>query len=85
MEWNRYSKLSDIDPTLIYFKFVDELSHTHFGMILNNVDMRGEVALLTRNIVIEAETQPICPQQNGNCDQTGNLDTFGGHVKVFYS
>ena len=52
-------------------------------MILNNVDMRGEVAMLTRNIVIEAETQPNCPKKNKNCEETLNLDTFGGHIKVF--
>ena len=64
------------------FYQTDGLSNTHFGMILNNVDMRGEVALLTRNIVIEAELQPTCPPENENCEEANNMDSFGGHIKV---
>ena len=48
------------------------------------MDMRGEVALLTRNIVIEAELQPTCPPENENCEEADNMDTFGGHIKVFF-
>ena len=44
--------------------------------------MRGEVGLLTRNIVVEAEMQSTCPAVNENCLETENLDTFGGHIKV---
>jgi hypothetical protein len=46
--------------------------------------MRAEVALLSRNIVIEGETEDKCPPSNGNCDDkyVYGLDTFGAHVKV---
>ena len=43
--------------------------------------MRGEVGLLTRNIVIEGTVESSCPPENGNCDVL-NFDSFGGHVKV---
>ncbi|KAJ8300466.1 hypothetical protein KUTeg_021985 [Tegillarca granosa] len=57
-----------------------EPKYTHWGEIISNVDMRGEVALLTRNIVIEGEVQDHCPMHNGNCNLF-NYDTFGGHIK----
>jgi hypothetical protein len=41
----------------------------NFGEIYKNVDMRGEVALLTRNVLIDAEDA---------VDST----TYGGHIKV---
>lgn len=47
--------------------------------------MRAEVALLSRNIVIEGEVEDTCVPSNGNCDKE-NKDTFGGQLKVaFYS
>jgi len=53
----------------------------HYGKIQSNVDLRGEVALLSRDIVIEGEMEPLCPPENENC-KTFHYDTFGGHVKV---
>ena len=55
----------------------------HWGeMVEDRVDERGEVALLTRNIVIRGEMESKCPESNGNCKEF-DYDTFGGHVKVF--
>ena len=51
--------------------------------MIDRVDERGEVALLTRNIRIEGELEPDCPTSNGNC-KTYSRDTFGGHIKVDY-
>lgn len=42
---------------------------THFGEIVNGVDMRGEVALLSRNIKIRGAP-------------AANSKTLGGHIKV---
>ena len=53
----------------------------HWGEIVDNVDMRGEVALLSRDIVIEGEVENYCPLQNRNCDKY-NYDTFGGQIRV---
>ncbi|XP_048756053.2 protein DDB_G0287365-like isoform X2 [Ostrea edulis] len=46
-----------------------EPKFTHFGEIINGVDMRGEVALLTRNIKIRGAP-------------ASNSKTLGGHIKV---
>ncbi|KAJ8300467.1 hypothetical protein KUTeg_021986 [Tegillarca granosa] len=43
--------------------------------------MRGEVALLSRNIIIEGKVEKECPPENGNCKEY-NYDTFGGHIKA---
>ena len=51
--------------------------------MIDRVDERGEVALLTRNIKIEGELEPVCPTSNGNC-KAYSRDTFGGHFKVGY-
>jgi len=42
--------------------------YEHFGEVVDRVDMRGEVALLTRNVVIEGQ------------DNSGSR--FGGQMKV---
>ncbi|XP_076436577.1 cell surface hyaluronidase-like [Babylonia areolata] len=54
---------------------------THYGEITDGIDMRGEVALLSRNIVIEGAMEDRCPLSNGNCDQV-KFDTYGGHIKI---
>ena len=68
---------------IIYlFPQTGELEYRHFGEIESGVDMRGEVALLTRNIKIEGEMQHGCPKENKNCDKYKDIDTYGGHMKV---
>ena len=58
------------------------LNYMHWGeMVEEVVDQRGEVALLTRNIVIHGEMADECPEDNGNCNAYP-YDTFGGHIKV---
>uniref|UniRef100_A0A4W3IX72 hyaluronoglucosaminidase n=1 Tax=Callorhinchus milii TaxID=7868 RepID=A0A4W3IX72_CALMI len=52
----------------------------HIGEIMNGVDMRAEVGILTRNIVIEGEMEGSC-YSNNQC-QFFKQDTFGGHLKV---
>ncbi|KAK3091732.1 hypothetical protein FSP39_022248 [Pinctada imbricata] len=73
------------------FQVDHEFQHSHFGKIVDRVDMRGEVGLLTRNIKIKGEMQDHCPPSNGNCgtcpsgqENCGKYkyDTFGGHLKV---
>ena len=58
-----------------------ETKYEHFGEIIDRVDQRGEVALLTRNIVIEGEVENQCVTSNGNCNKWA-IDTYGGHFKV---
>lgn len=60
-----------------------EAKYEHWGEMIANdrVDERGEVALLTRNIVIEGEMEDVCVPSNGNCARYKE-DTFGGQFKV---
>lgn len=55
--------------------------YAHMGEIVEGVDMRAEVALLTRNILIYGEMENSC--YGRNLCQFFNHDTFGGHIKVF--
>ncbi|XP_070552180.1 cell surface hyaluronidase-like isoform X2 [Ptychodera flava] len=54
--------------------------HTHFGEMADGVDERGEVALLSRNIVISGQMENRCYGEN-KCEFFEE-DTFGGHVKI---
>lgn len=54
------------------------LKYDHFGEIDSHVDMRGEVGLLTRNILIRGELESAC-YGNQLC-QHFKVDTFGGHI-----
>ncbi|KAL7836298.1 hypothetical protein AOLI_G00275820 [Acnodon oligacanthus] len=53
---------------------------THMGEIVDGVDMRAEVALLSRNILIQGEMERSCYANNW-C-QYFSHDTFGGHIKI---
>ncbi|KAI4830095.1 hypothetical protein KUCAC02_001748, partial [Chaenocephalus aceratus] len=52
----------------------------HMGEEVDGVDMRAEVGLLTRNILVRGEMEPGC-YGNEACNFF-DFDTFGGHVKV---
>ncbi|XP_069722963.1 cell surface hyaluronidase CEMIP2-like isoform X2 [Phaenicophaeus curvirostris] len=54
--------------------------YLHIGEVIDGVDMRAEVGLLTRNIVIQGEMEDSCYGQN-QC-QFFPFDTFGGHIKI---
>ncbi|KAG8575321.1 hypothetical protein GDO81_009514 [Engystomops pustulosus] len=54
--------------------------YLHIGEVIDGVDMRAEVGLLTRNIVIKGEMESSCYGDN-HC-QFFNYDTFGGQIKV---
>ncbi|KAM8964427.1 cell surface hyaluronidase CEMIP2 isoform 2-T2 [Lycaon pictus] len=52
----------------------------HMGEIIDGVDMRAEVGILTRNILIRGEMEDSC--YAGNQCQFFDYDTFGGHVMI---
>ncbi|CAJ0942299.1 unnamed protein product [Ranitomeya imitator] len=52
----------------------------HMGEITEGLDMRAEVGVLTRNIVIQGEMEETC-YGNNQC-KFFNFDTFGGHIKI---
>lgn len=54
--------------------------YSHVGEIIDGVDMRAEVALLSRNILIYGEMEKSC--YGNNLCQFYNHDTYGGHIKI---
>ncbi|XP_053573650.1 cell surface hyaluronidase-like [Bombina bombina] len=54
--------------------------YTHIGEVIDGIDMRAEVGLLTRNIVIKGEMEDSC--YGNNFCQFFNYDTFGGQIKI---
>ncbi|XP_043967046.1 cell surface hyaluronidase [Gambusia affinis] len=54
--------------------------YNHVGEIIDGVDMRAEVALLSRNILIYGGMENSC--YGDNLCQFFNHDTFGGHIKI---
>uniref|UniRef100_A0A8D0NG90 hyaluronoglucosaminidase n=1 Tax=Sus scrofa TaxID=9823 RepID=A0A8D0NG90_PIG len=56
--------------------------YLHIGEEIDGVDMRAEVGLLSRNIVVMGEMEDKCyPYSDHICDFF-DFDTFGGHIKV---
>ncbi|XP_015198406.2 inactive cell surface hyaluronidase CEMIP2-like isoform X3 [Lepisosteus oculatus] len=54
--------------------------YLHMGEIVDGIDMRAEVGLLSRNIIVKSEMESSCYGEN-HCD-IFNYDTFGGHIKI---
>ncbi|XP_078578220.1 cell surface hyaluronidase-like [Branchiostoma floridae x Branchiostoma japonicum] len=61
-------------------KISGEVQYNHFGEISDDVDLRGEVGLLTRNIKFQGEMEDSC--YGNNFCQFFDYDTYGGHVKI---
>ncbi|XP_078597213.1 cell surface hyaluronidase CEMIP2-like [Branchiostoma floridae x Branchiostoma japonicum] len=61
-------------------KISGQIKYTHFGEISDDVDLRGEVGLLTRNIKFQGEVEDNC--YGDNFCQYFDYDTYGGHVKI---
>ncbi|XP_078386603.1 cell surface hyaluronidase CEMIP2-like isoform X2 [Cetorhinus maximus] len=54
--------------------------YLHMGEVVDGIDMRAEVGLLSRNILIKGEMEDLCYGQNF-C-HFFNYDTFGGQIKI---
>ncbi|XP_035675909.1 cell surface hyaluronidase-like [Branchiostoma floridae] len=61
-------------------KISGDIRYMHFGEISDEVDLRGEVGLLTRNIKFQGEVEDGCYGDN-KC-QFFDFDTYGGHLKI---
>lgn len=62
-------------------KVAGKPQYLHIGEEIDGVDMRAEVGLLTRNIVVMGEMEDRCyPYSHHICDFF-DFDTFGGHIK----
>merc|ERR1712013_747398 len=58
------------------------LRFDHFGEVDSGVEMRAEVGLLSRNVVIRGEMESSCYPPNP-CEEV-TYDTFGGHIIAKY-
>ncbi|XP_048418630.2 cell surface hyaluronidase-like [Stegostoma tigrinum] len=54
--------------------------YLHMGEIIDGIDMRAEVGLLSRNIVIKGEMENSCYGQN--LCHFFSQDTFGGQIRI---
>ncbi|CAH1266051.1 TMEM2 [Branchiostoma lanceolatum] len=61
-------------------KINGKAKYTHFGEVSDEVDMRGEVGLLTRNVKFQGEVEDSC--YGDNFCQFFDYDTYGGHLKI---
>lgn len=57
--------------------------YLHIGEEIDGVDMRAEVGLLSRNIVVMGEMEDRCYPYNNHVCNFFDFDTFGGHIKVW--
>ncbi|XP_069867599.1 cell migration-inducing and hyaluronan-binding protein isoform X3 [Dipodomys merriami] len=55
--------------------------YLHIGEEIDGVDMRAEVGLLSRNIVVMGEVEGKCYPYNNHVCSFFDFDTFGGHIK----
>jgi len=57
-------------------------TYLHIGEVVDGVDMRAEVGLLSRNVVVMGEMEPQCYEYSSKLCSFFDFDTFGGHIKV---
>lgn len=57
-------------------------TYLHVGEVVDGVDMRAEVGLLSRNVVVMGEMEGQCYEYSDKLCSFFDFDTFGGHIKV---
>uniref|UniRef100_A0A669PCX9 hyaluronoglucosaminidase n=1 Tax=Phasianus colchicus TaxID=9054 RepID=A0A669PCX9_PHACC len=57
-------------------------AYLHVGEVIDGVDMRAEVGLLSRNVVIMGEMEGQCYEYSSKLCSFFDFDTFGGHIKI---
>ena len=65
-----------------FSQFTGELKYTHYADTYETIDMRAEVGLLTRNILIHGEMGEKCTDVDSDACQAVGFDNFGGHTKA---
>uniref|UniRef100_A0A8C1U0Z4 Cell migration inducing hyaluronidase 1 n=1 Tax=Cyprinus carpio TaxID=7962 RepID=A0A8C1U0Z4_CYPCA len=73
------TKLGSVMKLCVCVRPPGKPAYLHIGEEVDGVDMRAEVGLLTRNILIRGEMEPTC-YGNEAC-KFFSFDTFGGHLK----
>ena len=64
------------------FSILGDIKFMHFGEVYEGVDMRAEVGLLSRNILIRGEMGDTCEPDELNECQDFDFDNFGGHTRA---
>lgn len=57
-------------------------AYLHVGEVIDGVDMRAEVGLLSHNVVVMGEMEGTCYEYSSKLCSFFDFDTFGGHIKV---
>uniref|UniRef100_A0A674K329 hyaluronoglucosaminidase n=1 Tax=Terrapene triunguis TaxID=2587831 RepID=A0A674K329_9SAUR len=57
-------------------------TYLHIGEVIDGVDMRAEVGLLSQNIVVMGEMERQCYDYSNGLCTFFDFDTFGGHIKI---
>uniref|UniRef100_A0A8B9ZLB7 hyaluronoglucosaminidase n=1 Tax=Anas platyrhynchos TaxID=8839 RepID=A0A8B9ZLB7_ANAPL len=67
-------------PTQV--KVEGKAAYLHVGQVIDGVDMRAEVGLLSRNVVVMGEMEGRCYEYGSKLCSFFDFDTFGGHIKI---
>ncbi|XP_049667391.1 cell migration-inducing and hyaluronan-binding protein isoform X3 [Accipiter gentilis] len=67
-------------PTQV--KVAGKATYLHIGEVVDGVDMRAEVGLLSRNVVVMGEMEGRCYEYSSKLCSFFDFDTFGGHIKI---
>ncbi|XP_077774996.1 cell migration-inducing and hyaluronan-binding protein isoform X1 [Podarcis muralis] len=63
-------------------KVAGKANYLHTGEVIDGVDMRAEVGLLSRNVLVMGEMAKECYNYNSDLCSFFDFDTFGGHIKL---
>ncbi|KAF2977706.1 hypothetical protein EK904_007674 [Melospiza melodia maxima] len=67
-------------PTQV--KVAGKATYLHMGEVVDGVDMRAEVGLLSRNVLVMGEMEQQCYEYSSKLCSFFDFDTFGGHIKI---
>ena len=63
-----------------------DIRYTHLGQKHGDMEMRAEVGLLTRNVLIHGEMGDECiPGEEQDLCNIHHFDNFGGHIKATFN
>ncbi|XP_032556470.1 cell migration-inducing and hyaluronan-binding protein isoform X1 [Chiroxiphia lanceolata] len=63
-------------------KVAGKATYLHIGEVIDGVDMRAEVGLLSRNVMVMGEMEGQCYEYSSKLCSFFDFDTFGGHIKI---
>ena len=84
-DWQQAERftIQTIEGKTIFFEACEQnnLDYVHYSNVYEGVEMRAEVAMLTRNVKIHGEMEDGCYGEETNaCGDNVDFDNFGGHI-----